>query len=121
MSDELIGWKLDFEVAKALGLPLRKDVWHGDGVFVGHGGGDLTPFAPSTDWAHGGPIIERERIATMVLSGQWRAYFVETNSLGNSNDPDYWLIEVTAEGAHASGPTLLIAAMRAFVASKGTK
>lgn len=79
MSDELIGWELDFEVAKALGLPLSKDVWHGDGVFVGHG------------------------------SGEWEA-FIEPILDFRTQDP--------VGKFSGAGPTPLIAAMRAFVASK---
>ena len=52
----------------------------------------------STDWAQGGPIIERERIEL-----EW-------------SGPD-WLAQIKADNEWY-GPTPLIAAMRAFVASK---
>ena len=58
---------------------------------------------PSTDWAQGGPTIEREKIATeWTPNNEWRACIE-------------WLDEPTYEGF---GPTPLIAAMRCYVASK---
>lgn len=61
-------------------------------------------FAPSTNWSHGGPIIERCGIATArvkaIKSWHWTAGF----SLPSKN-PSY-------------GNTPLIAAMRCYVASK---
>lgn len=55
----------------------------------------------STDWAQGGPIIEREGIELVTVSHDWRAMI---------NSEDGWLREY--------GPTPLIAAMRCYVASK---
>jgi hypothetical protein len=57
-------------------------------------------FRPSTDWSHGGPIIERQRIWLSDDEGEWLA----------SCHPDHTLIQ--------EGKTPLIAAMRAYVASK---
>jgi hypothetical protein len=61
-------------------------------------------FYPSTNWAQGGPIIEREKIDLTVVpaSGDWMC----TVLVGD----DAFVIEV--------GPTPLIAAMRCYVASK---
>ena len=64
-------------------------------------------FTPSTDWAHAGPIIERERITLRTnacVPGHWAAYI----DFGSSS---------TAVKARQSGPTPLIAAMRCYVAS----
>lgn len=65
---------------------------------------------PSEKWAQGGPIIEREFIEINVMScGQSRTTF------------DTWLATLTREDEDAcegSGPTILIAAMRCYVASK---
>jgi hypothetical protein len=58
----------------------------------------------STDWAQGGPIIEREKIST--------------NSDYNGAYPDPWLAESYAGGVQQTGPTPLIAAMRCYCASK---
>lgn len=60
---------------------------------------DQTHWSPSTKWEHGGPIIERERIA-----------------LGDSYMGSEW--EATVGDVTEYGTTALIAAMRAYVASK---
>jgi hypothetical protein len=63
----------------------------------------------STDWAQGGPIIERERITlnydNLDGTGPCKAYYLST------------LFE-EEEGWHQYGPTPLIAGMRCYVASK---
>ena len=56
-------------------------------------------FKPSTEWAHGGPIIERERIR-IDPRGVWCA----------AHDSCEW--------TYYTGETPLIAAMRCYVASK---
>ena len=53
----------------------------------------------SRDWAQGGPILERERIAI-------------------DYDHDVWNAAKYGLGWYISGPTPLIAAMRCYVASK---
>jgi hypothetical protein len=60
----------------------------------------------STDWAQGGPIIEREGIGIVQQgdAADWVA------SVYNHNQDDWHL--------HTAGPTPLIAAMRCYVASK---
>ena len=69
-------------------------------------GGNLT-FSPSTDWSQGGPIIERERIAT---------------GFDGYDDIDIalpiWSACKYVDGFESYGPTPLIAAMRCYVASK---
>ena len=80
-TNELTGAALDWAVTKAIG--------------------EYKPVAVpnySTDWAHGGPIIEREQIDIQCFPRKsggvvWRTF-------------------------HADGPTPLIAAMRCFVAIK---
>jgi hypothetical protein len=60
--------------------------------------------SPSTDWAIGGPLIEREGISLLeVAKGLWSANWMDWPSQGERDDPH-------------TGPTPLIAAMRAFVA-----
>jgi hypothetical protein len=89
-TSSLIGEPLNLAVAQAMG---RKDTdfgWWWDS------------FNPSTDWAHGGPIIEREKISC-VYYGQWVASIPADG---------------TGEALGYYGPTHLIAAMRCFVASK---
>ena len=55
-------------------------------------------YHPSTDWAQGGQIIEREKIEVFIRDGGWFAY----SSLSKPED--------------FHGETPLIAAMRCFVA-----
>ena len=65
--------------------------------------GEWYPYIkPSSDWAQGGPIIERERVN-----------FIE----GEAETWDAWV--GSAESADLfNGPTPLIAAMRCYVASR---
>jgi len=68
---------------------------------------ELSKYTPSTDWAQGGPIIERERIST--------AY--EPSMI--YDDTCRWkAISAISDNEHFYGPTLMIAAMRCYVASK---
>lgn len=64
-------------------------------------------YSPSTNWAQGGPIIERQLIQSRIeapILGLviWRAF------LTDNDNQTFW----------ADHPTLLIAAMRCYVASK---
>lgn len=103
---DLEGAMLDAAVARAAGLVLDPewiDVTTVDDLARGErrqvqGGPPVAP-AFSTDWAHGGPIIERERI---TLCGEG----------------DFWDAYVAGRLAGHVGATPLVAAMRAFVASK---
>ncbi|MEN5080970.1 phage protein NinX family protein [Bosea sp. TWI1241] len=106
-TNELAGGLLDYWVAKAeRKVPLRhKDHW-----FVGLEREEA--YAPSTNWAHGGPIIERERIVAVYdeLIGEWEAF--HKGYLDRSG-------ELQSKGdCIAEGETHLIAAMRCYVASK---
>jgi hypothetical protein len=60
-------------------------------------------FTPSTDWAQGGPIIEREKIEWRWMDGR-KSYGAEKPSQYRT-----FLMD---------GPSILIAAMRCYVASK---
>lgn len=103
-TDAIYGSRLDAAVAKALGRPWRFK----DGRCVIDlppdpiVGCDFIAFAPSSNWAQGGPILERECIdlgfeASDDAQGQW----VANNPVGYTQ----W------------GDTPLIAAMRCFVCS----
>lgn len=92
-TNELTGVALDWAVAKCDGL---LDQW---GVCAPVG------FRPSTDWAQGGPIIERENISV----GYQGHLGVPPDSLWYATDRG---------DACGFGRTPLIAAMRCFVASK---
>ena len=84
-TSELSGAQLDLAVGQAQGLAVVESfgpLWRAE-------------FAPSIQWAQGGPIIEQEGIA-----------------LGQTGDG--W--EATCDGAvYISGQTPLIAAMRCYV------
>lgn len=58
-------------------------------------------FSPSTDWAQGGPIIAREKIATQFWVSE-----------------DSWEALIKGGFFASYGPTPLVAAMRCFVVSK---
>ena len=68
-------------------------------------------FCPSSDWAHGGPIIERERITVVPNQGAAEEGFEA-------------MIDARGEGPYVvgkpvqEGETYLVAAMRAFVDAK---
>ena len=89
-TSDLTGAALDWAVAKCEGFDLLN--------IYGH---IQIAFCPrySTDWAQGGPIIERETIATHKKTG--------TN---------YWVAVSTTK--IETGSTPLIASMRCYVASK---
>lgn len=107
-TSELTGAALDWAVAKCEGfaeydpltekmLPPRRE----------YGWVSLSEYRFSTDWAQGGPIIERERIDLQA-------------KINAGSDYDEWLatIGIGAKQRRRYGPTPLIAAMRCYVASK---
>lgn len=71
---------------------------------------------PSADWAQGGPIIEREKISVQVTFCDGKFYSWQAAG----HDLQYDEVGDFIEGSdHAcDGPTMLIAAMRCYVASK---
>ena len=104
-TSELTGAALDWAVAKC----------GGHGVFIKHAPVQVmyTPkgkrswyiYTPSTNWAQGGPIIEREKIAVLPdeFSSGWEAHTCHFDG----QDEDL-----------SKGPTPLIAAMRCYVVAK---
>lgn len=90
-TSKLTGAALDWAVAKADG---RDHVVRAPNKYV---------YEPSTNWAQGGPIIEREGIAIS-------AHLDKEEWVANDywNDNEYTQV----------GPTPLVAAMRCFVASR---
>lgn len=74
--------------------------------------GIAADFYPSKSWDHGGPIIEREGIASRKYRApeRWYAYRKKYHHMPMS-------CEVSSK-EHCEGPTLLIAAMRCYVADK---
>jgi hypothetical protein len=128
---ELEGEALDLWVAKAEGYAFVDTPeaigWAAFGktgpvIFRGHAGqlgvsGETLngPWAPSTNWAQSGLIIEREHIEILYYGQDG------TNLSGNP-----WEAQIGCDthyidqgpGDAMGGPTPLVAAMRAFVASK---
>lgn len=103
---ELAGRQLDWAVAKALNIEV--EIFAGRYVVLKPDGRDYSckVFAPSLNWAQGGPIIEREGIDLFTARNQdgqvarWIAYI--TNS------------ETSYGYFNAGGTTPLEAAMRCF-------
>jgi hypothetical protein len=104
-TNKLTGAALDWAVAKCEGAT---DEWHTDKPFFWEGvpcvreAGHDVEYTPSTDWAQGGPIIEREGIDLQYQGG----------------DTDKWAADMFGAECSVYGDTPLIAAMRCYVASK---
>lgn len=97
-TSELTGAALDWAVAKCEGV----GVWYDDlPQVLRETQGNEGEYAPSDDWAQGGPIIEREKINTSIYTGLMQ-----------------WMATMDAGKIIETGPTPLIAAMRCYVASK---
>jgi hypothetical protein len=88
---ELTGEALDLAVAQCEGHDVEDPTWWADF-------GDESCY--STDWAQGGPIIEREMIELIPQT------------------PALWDAMYRGQHIPNDGPTPLIAAMRCYVASK---
>ena len=101
-TSELIGPALDWAVSYAQGrtptlnMNSHGRVWHGWWLATG-GEYERMPNY-SNDWAHGGPIIEREGISIYRMTSDWSAAY-------------------NPSGATQDGPTPLIAAMRCYVSN----
>ena len=112
-TSELTDIALDWAVAKCMGATnLRYDTvatwWvdlNGEPWALSAGWSPRQSWHPSTNWAQGGPIIERESINTRYDPDCNKAQAWEA-----SDDIDFF------EAVY--GPTPLIAAMRCYVASK---
>jgi hypothetical protein len=121
-ASQLISPELDYWVAKAEGRKCKLGK-----VFGGPNDGKTAclvwveptelmhgynvEYRPSSNWVHGGPILEHERVSVVSNGASWDAY-VDAGYTGpdgqlDSKSPIIW-----------EAPTYLIAAMRAYVASK---
>lgn len=109
---DLTGAALDWAVAKCEGAT---KLWHdtvatwwvelnGEPRALSSGWSARQSWSPSTDWAQGGPIIEREILALIRRpDGSWTA-----DNFSVLTRPQHLLF----------GPTPLVAALRCFVASR---
>ena len=68
---------------------------------------------PSTNWAQGGPIIEKEQITLRFSENNWVAEWWADNS-GMAKNPEQRFVH----NRYKVGSHPLIAAMRCYVASK---
>lgn len=132
---DLAGAALDWAVAKCEGYEAEPQ--SDEGFWLEHATSTPTylhNYTPSTDWAQGGPIIEREGITLVRIDDTygrdergfcnnvripvWAAttgeHGEQSQYEGECYEPQY---EVSVDGSH-KGPTPLIAAMRCFCASK---
>lgn len=107
-TSELTGAALDWAVAKCLGYFDDTPHFKGSSICAAHflsmwkaEGHGVHWTHSSTDWAEGGPIIERERMHISPVS--WNEWAAAT---------------IAPREARGDGPTPLIAAMRCYVASK---
>ncbi len=105
---ELTGDTLDYWVARAEQKSGFVSVVLFNCTFDGVASKGIADY--STDWAGAGPIIERERIAIFSAGEYGWAAFIQEN-------PDCPHVDTHAAD-EMCGPTPLIAAMRAYVASK---
>ena len=112
---DLQGGQLDAAVAKAQGrkFVLVRTMMDEPGPYKCRVSPGSEVFAPSSDWAHGGPIIEREGIETWKWRGSDGVYWV-----ANVGGRKLSVVENRFPAPHAIGATALIAAMRAFVIAR---
>ena len=107
-TSDLTGKALDWAVAKCEGFnPQRDDICEDFFLLDAEDVTHLREFSPSTNWTQGGPIIEREGIAVDCVRCDGNI----VNWLAARPPMDDDLVEW-------DGPSLLIAAMRCYVASK---
>lgn len=124
---ELEGALLDAAVALVSGLSVASDISHGAYVYRDHRR-EAILFKPSKVWQDGGPIIEREQIELLRAVGpdllvptvaDFLAHIRVAKLPERKPDLNYgWVAVMPAFKAEGEGATILIAAMRAFVASK---
>jgi hypothetical protein len=99
--------QLNWLAAKCEGItPIAVKKKYSEGYILYSIPASTVPLEYSTNWAQGGPIIEREKITVMHVADrlphqQWHA--------GRARTPTPYIV---------CGPTPLIAAMRCYVASK---
>lgn len=96
-TENLTGAALDWVVATLQNVEIdeqNKPIWFGDEDSFS----PRVEYKPSTEWPIGGPLMEREGLTIAHQNDRWAAQ--------------------TDDDVFAYGPTMLIAAMRCYVASK---
>ena len=125
-TSELIGSGLNWAVAQCQteAVEIRKnDVFYSDSQF-----GESGLYCPSENWAHGGPIIEKEKIQLRQIDTDDKLHRLYGKSLakyGKFRPTDKGVDWVKPGKSYAKletgyyqGKTPLVAAMRCYVASK---
>lgn len=107
-ANALAGTQLDMAVAQAVRFSpqLREDIAYVNGI----------RFAPSRDWADGGPLIERFRMRIQVLETPWTG----RQTLWSAEFPAFGFEQQGFAHGWSTGPTPLVAAMRALVDARNT-
>lgn len=125
-TSELIGPALDWAACFADGrnYVYQETEYSVDGRIFQRGISQPTGPHLSKDWAQGGPIKERERIATRYSKGKW--YAMRSEDLGDGERAQW--CQYTFRGMPRSAPTSrqcrfsaeseLVAVMRCYVAYK---
>lgn len=108
LTAELTGADLALWVARAIGYKAATILDDGIVAYVPKENGPIyEPFAPHEDWAQGGPLIEQHG-GSLFRCNEDAPFWVAT--CGDRTSDRGWPIP-------QEGPTALIAAMRALVAS----
>lgn len=103
-TSEMTELQLDWAVARAEGFDAQLYEKKRIALIDKNKNTFLREYSPSTNWAQGGPIIEREKLGVHpVYQGYEVIYWSAVREYGESR---------------RNGPTPLIAAMRCYVASK---
>ncbi|WP_321354567.1 phage protein NinX family protein [Pseudomonas extremaustralis] len=109
---ELSGPALDWAVAQVEKVPVRRELsgYDGNGNCVAWLSHQCLPYSPSTDWARGGPLLD-----------DWDIQIASTDDDDGYPDRVYGCANVMGRKPGAwgtkTGPTILIAVMRAIVFS----
>ena len=105
-TQDLSGAALDWAVAQAEGLPALIYPTEPHYVYIDLPGRGCGPYMPSHAWFEGGSLIEKYALTLTPFSMEF------------SGPPHYWTAQPWDERTlPADGPTALIAACRAIVAS----
>jgi hypothetical protein len=119
-TSELRGTALDWAVAKCEGWQeTRATDATGSYPWLVKEGRDINPkhYRPSTNWALGGPIIEREKISLIYMGFAHEEYWVGSIDAVRREHEMFNGIDLPFE-YEEKADTPLIAAMRCYVASK---
>lgn len=110
-TSELEGVALDWAVAKAIGADIDNELTHSRKVWAEWG--DLSipeHFSPSQSWGQGGPLIaEKVTVTVDTENGCYADCGAQAHAVKHQKPLDEY---------DGSGPTILIACMRAIVSSE---